>query len=74
MGDSKLEFDVPEDARLARCRSCGAGVYWIVTAAGRRMPLSARTLHEPEAGRRVAQSHFADCPNAAAHRKGGMRP
>lgn len=41
------------------CRSCKSPVWWVVTKTGRKMPISQETL----------ASHFADCPNANAHRK-----
>lgn len=75
MPDRKpLEFDVPRDIDRSYCASCGAGIYWIETVAGKRMPLSARTERETDDGRRVAQSHFSDCPNAAHHRRKTRAP
>ena len=65
-----VEFEVPHDATVCYCRSCGAGIYWTESVAtGKRMPLSVRTEREREDGQRVAQSHFADCPHARQHRK-----
>lgn len=55
----RVTFPVPEGARTTSCRSCGAAVIWIVTEAGKRMPVDASTR----------ESHFATCPNAAEHRK-----
>lgn len=55
----RTTFPVPPGAPVKACNSCGADIVWIVTAAGKRMPVDART-HE---------SHFATCPNAAHHRK-----
>lgn len=55
-----------------RCRSCGAEILWIVTPAGRRMPLDTRevTLYtaagEPMRGH---PSHFASCVDAAFWRR-----
>ncbi len=71
------------DPREASCGSCGRLVRWCKTPAGKKMPLSKiealpfLTLFSPVAGSGHAdpekptlyQSHFADCPNAAAHRK-----
>jgi hypothetical protein len=54
-----LTFPVPPSAPIASCRSCGAAVVWIVTPAGKRMPVDVSTH----------VSHFATCPNAAQHRK-----
>lgn len=42
---------------------------WIVTAGGKRMPISLRTIALNVLGEREGESHFADCPNAAQHRK-----
>jgi hypothetical protein len=61
------------------CRSCGAAIVWVVMRpSGKRMPLDAKpekriTLDVIDDG--VAEmtetytSHFANCPNAAQHRK-----
>jgi hypothetical protein len=53
-----LRFDVPDGTPARSCRSCGADIWWIVTAAGKKMPVDAD-----------GTSHFATCPNAAQHRK-----
>jgi len=42
----------------ATCSSCGAPILWVVTQAGKRMPL------DPD-----GTTHFATCPNADEHRK-----
>lgn len=53
------------------CRSCGAQIVWLKTSKGSNMPVDVvgvkpeETIFEPQ--RHV--SHFATCPNAAAHRK-----
>lgn len=71
------------DARLAKCRSCPALVRWCTTPAGNKMPLSRvfmtddrelpllhdEPLRASEPPKFGYQSHFADCPNAAGHRK-----
>ena len=44
----------PNGERITACRSCGAEIYWGVTAAGRRVPISVAT----------GTTHFADCPDA----------
>lgn len=51
-----------------RCKSCHAAIVWIVTDSGAKMPLSAGTARD-ENGELVADSHFADCPDAKAHRR-----
>jgi hypothetical protein len=63
------------------CKSCGAEIVWVVTPAGKSMPLDAKAqtvwVLEPEgatAGSPKAKpvqargSHFATCPNADEHR------
>lgn len=53
-----VTFPIPPSSPLQDCRSCRAPIHWIVTAAGKRMPVN------PD-----GTSHFADCPNAATHRR-----
>jgi len=70
---------------MATCKSCGADILWVRTAAGKDMPVCAKpekrfVLDEGQAfgglfaptGRAVDayQSHFVDCPQAAEHRRG----
>ena len=65
---------IPRGSQFARCRSCGAGIYWTVTATGKRMPV---VVLEGEPGHvtptqdrdGVGVSHFADCPEADHWRK-----
>jgi hypothetical protein len=63
---------------MAKCSSCNADILWGVTDNGKRMPLSVRSLDPNRyslVGDRIIGvgptylSHFADCPNAAKHRK-----
>lgn len=42
----------------AKCRSCGAKIWWIVTKAGNKAPISVDGLN-----------HFADCAHAKLHRR-----
>lgn len=49
----------PNGERLTTCRSCGAPVYWGVTAAGKRVPISVAT----------GESHFKDCKDAKSWTK-----
>lgn len=81
----------PEEAEEGTCRTCKAGVWWVVTYAGVRMPLDrepdpegniemwrvddvwrAEVLYQVESlfpmDRPRWRSHFATCPDAAAHR------
>lgn len=62
-------FTVPEGAREERCRSCEASVAWVLTEAGKWMPLSLAKAERNVLGELVAPSHFSDCPNAAQHRR-----
>lgn len=75
-------FDVPAGTPPAECKSCHAEVYWIVTAAGKRMPVDV----EVEGGRSPFKgvpgdgeqdgrgiSHFATCPDRDKWRTGGRR-
>jgi hypothetical protein len=58
------------EKRIARCRSCNAQIVFLMTAAGKQMPVNADTVEagdtEYEHGRHV--SHFSTCPNSAQHR------
>ena len=56
----------------AVCRSCGAPITWLRTRSGKRMPADdpGRVLTENQLFDLKAHvSHFATCPQAAAHRK-----
>lgn len=66
-----LVFVVPEGAasKGEKCRSCGASVAWITTAAGKWMPLSLAKAERNVIGETVAPSHFSDCEFAAQHRR-----
>lgn len=57
-----LTFPIPPSAPETQCRSCEAMIAWIVTPAGKRMPVETR-------GAIRGESHFAHCPNAAQHRR-----
>jgi hypothetical protein len=67
---------------MSNCKSCGAAIFWVESANGKRMPLDAapekRIVIDGGIGRVVDTytSHFSTCPNAAEHRKpreGGVR-
>lgn len=64
------EFIVPDGSDVVPCegKSCKMNVIWIVTKAGKRMPLSASTCRDVD-GTTVAISHFADCPDAGRFRR-----
>lgn len=53
-----VTFPVPPSTPQKECRSCRAKIFWIVTAAGKRMPVN------PD-----GTSHFANCKHAADWRK-----
>lgn len=42
----------------AKCRSCGADIWWVETSGGKNMPID-----------RDGNSHFATCPDADRHRR-----
>ncbi len=50
---------MPAEADRAVCTSCGADIWWVVTAKGKKMPLDGN-----------GEAHWSSCPNASAHRKG----
>ncbi len=67
----------------ATCRSCKAEIVFVETVKGHRIPIDpapvaggnieikADVAHMvlPDAGKKRHVSHFATCPNSAAHRK-----
>lgn len=65
-------FHVPAGTSSATCRSCQATIYWILTAASKRMPVDcAIEGGAPPTATSGGQglSHFATCPQASEHRK-----
>lgn len=76
-------FDVPAGTPSAECRGCKQTVYWIVTEAGRRMPVNCDVLGGLRPVRFVGGggavmkdngrgiSHFVDCPQAGTFRRKG---
>ena len=62
-GARKGEYELPAGAVPTRCASCGMGMVWIKTPAGKAMPLSVATIEE-RGGVKFALSHFSDCPEA----------
>jgi len=67
---------IPAGAREARCRSCGAPIYWVATKNGKRMPVEVTVRHdfrcEVPTHDRWGQgvSHFASCPQSRSWRTG----
>ena len=58
------EYEVPEYvSHVVPCRSCGMGMIFVKTDAGKAMPLSVATI-EVRDGKRFALPHFADCDQA----------
>jgi hypothetical protein len=67
----------------ARCKSCGAGIFWCKTEnEGRNIPVDAQqafggninilpggVARVGNTGSGIFVSHFATCPNARAHRR-----
>lgn len=51
-------FIIPVGTASRHCSTCRATIYWIVTRAGRKMPV------DPD-----GTSHFATCAQAAQHRR-----
>lgn len=61
---------------LGRCRTCGATVHWLKTAAGHTIPVDPPGVEPADAvfDFRRHVSHFATCPQADLHRKPRHRP
>lgn len=72
-----LLFDVPAGTPSSRCRGCDRVVYFIMTNAGKSMPVDCDVDggHAPSSPGSGAQhsgkgiSHFANCPAAAQFRR-----
>lgn len=64
-------LDMDANVGYPKCRSCGAEIIWLETAAGKAMPCDLvginpdSRLFDPK----VHRSHFATCPNANQHRR-----
>ncbi len=64
---------------MARCKTCQAEIVWMLTSAGKRVPLDppekryVENLTSTHRGQVEVQdtwlSHFATCPQADQHRK-----
>jgi hypothetical protein len=57
------EYELPVDARIDTCKSCGAQIVWTHRPHGRAMPLSLATI-QSRGGKKYCLSHFADCPDS----------
>ena len=73
-------FTVPAGTPATECRGCRQTVYWIITAAGHRMPVNCDVegglrpvrfggVEAKDNGRGI--SHFVDCPQAGTFRRKG---
>jgi hypothetical protein len=70
-------FDVPAGTRSTRCASCNKVIYFILTPAGKRMPVDCDVEggNAPSSRGSVTQfhgrgvSHFATCAHADEHRR-----
>ncbi len=58
LGKHPIVFPIPEGTPAATCSSCRDTIRWIVTAAGKRMPVNLD-----------GTSHFTTCEFADQHRK-----
>lgn len=57
--------------QVTSCRSCGAPIVWLATAAGKRIPADAETVTAGDTQFEKAAghiSHFATCPEAKTWR------
>jgi hypothetical protein len=57
-----LVYAIPPETSMAMCSSCGAGIHWVTTAAGKSMPVDA---YDPTKG----QPHWGSCKFASQHKK-----
>jgi len=62
-GPRRGEYVLPPNAKIERCKSCGAEIVWARTDAGKAIPLSVATAQTRD-GRQWLLSHFADCEHA----------
>ena len=58
IGSSAVRFDIPANTPAKSCLGCGARVFFIETARGKRMPVDAG-----------GASHFATCSAGSKFRK-----
>ena len=68
-----LRFDIPATVTPGSCSSCRAPIVWIITKAGKRMPVDWDSSTVELDGVRRGVSHFSTCPQADAHRKSRRR-
>lgn len=53
-----VKYEIPAGTPPAKCRGCGAEMYWIKTTAGKNMPVDAD-----------GTPHWATCPERARFKK-----
>lgn len=56
---------------MTTCRSCGARIMFLLTAAGRRIPVNFDTVQPEDTHLDLTRhiAHFATCPQAEHHRR-----
>jgi hypothetical protein len=59
----RVDFPLTGEPDAGTCAKCGAAMYWIVTAKGRKLPLSVASKQTRD-GVDYYESHFSDCPAA----------
>lgn len=65
---------MPADIAPARCRSCGAPIYWAETANKKLCPYN--VARDEDGNPAIGSSHFGTCPDSARwsrRRAGGHR-
>lgn len=67
---------------MPKCKSCGAEILWVTTAAGKSTPVDEKTtrvamlIEEGEGNFKIGEvakghvSHWVTCPTANEHRRG----
>lgn len=69
----KGEYELPIDAGIDSCKSCGAQIVWTRKPHGKPIPLSLATV-QTRGGKKYCLSHFADCPDAKEWSQTKARP
>ncbi len=63
------EYVVPRGRAIKYCASCGRPIVWVPTKAGKKMPLSVKTVRTDKEGMKWALSHWTDCPQSKEWKK-----
>jgi hypothetical protein len=64
-------YIIPPNAKQTTC-GCGAAIVFVTTPRSAQMPLALSTAYNL-GGRRVAVSHYRNCPYASGYGKRGYR-